>query len=152
MQFTLKLGGPDANLELNSFDEGVEFSFQNLNGSGEWIPLVFYSTRTNPRGMSNYVGDFLFDETLIKIRGYDVNYIILGKDTSVEVELKVCGEEIERSDGLLNWVRFRWLQTVEQGRAQKRDRVLLDNIQISAHSTQQHMIFSDSFDNETSIK
>ena len=152
MQFTLKLGGPGGLLGLNTFDEGVEFSFQNLNGSGEWIPLVFYSTRTNPRGNSNNFGDLLSENTLINIRGYNVNYTMLDNNASVEVELNICGEEIGRSDGLLNWVRFRWLQTVEQARAQNRDRVLLDNIQISAHSTQQHMIFSDSFDNETSIK
>ena len=147
MKFTLKLGGPDDAFGLNSFDEGVELAFQNLNSSGEWIPLVFYSTKTKPRNESIYVGDLFFNQSSVKIRGYDVNYTIVDNNESVEVDRVICGEEIERSDGLLDWVRFRWLQTVEQAKAPNMDRVLLDNILISSYSSRRYTLLYGTFEN-----
>ena len=46
VQFTLQLGGSEHGNPLNSFDEGVELAFQHINGNGEWIPLMFYTTKS----------------------------------------------------------------------------------------------------------
>lgn len=149
VKFDLQLGGLDDNLGLNSFDEGVEFAFRNLNGSREWIPLMFYSTRSN-RNETIMVGDRVSDK--LKIRGYNVSYMNTGINHTTQL-LKICGNEIVQNHGYLNWIQFRWLQTTAQGRAQDRDRIILDNVQVSAY-LQRHdiVVFADKFDNQTNIK
>ena len=153
MSFDLQLGGPDGSLGLNSFDEGLEFAFRNLNGSREWIPLMFYSSSeptNNNRNTNIMVGDRVSDKLII--RGYNVSYMNTGTNCTTQL-LKICGDEIAQNHSYFNWIQFRWLQTTVQARAQNRDRILLDNIQISVHLfQQQHMAFADEFDSQTNIK
>ena len=58
---------------LESFDEGVEFGFQNLNHGREWIPLTFYSfQRPNQRDEDIKIGpELMFGDTIATIRGYN---------------------------------------------------------------------------------
>ena len=152
MKFDLQLGGLDDRLGLNSFDEGLEFAFRNLNGSREWIPLMFYSSSdpTDNRNTNIMVGDRVSDK--LKVRGYNVSYMNTGTIRTTQL-LKICGDEIAQNHRYFNWIQFRWLQTVKQEREPKRDRILLDNVQISAYLFQrQHVLFTDEFDNQTNIK
>ena len=91
VRFDLQLGGPNGQLGLNSFDEGMEFAFRNLNGSREWIPLMFYSSTNKRSRNNNMVGDRVSDKLII--RGYNVSYINI--DTSPHTQLlKICGNDI----------------------------------------------------------
>ena len=96
------------------------------------------------------VGDRVSDK--LKIRGYNVSYMNTGINHTTQL-LKICGNEIVQNHGYLNWIQFRWLQTTAQGRAQDRDRIILDNVQVSAY-LQRHdiVVFADKFDNQTNIK
>ena len=153
MKFDLQLGGSGGpGLELDSFDEGLEFAFRNLNGSREWIPLMFYSSSdpTDNRNTNIMVGDRVSDK--LKVRGYNVSYMNTGTNCTTQL-LKICGDKIAQNHRYFNWIQFRWLQTVKQEREPKRDRILLDNVQISAYLFQrQHVLFTDEFDNQTNIK
>ena len=158
VKFSLQFGGMNIGSMLNSFDEGVEFSFRNLNSSSrEWIPLMFYSSRcTNTRNGRIYIGEVNDTSGQVKIRGYDVPYIIISNDASQSLEPRViiCGSEISQHSGQFNWIQFRWLQTVTQTSDPNRDRIVLDDIAISSYLTQQHIvkIFADDFNNQTTTK
>lgn len=149
--FYLRLGGPNTGNRLSTFEEGVEFSFRNLNSSSrEWIPLVFYSSTTKSNDLIK-IGDINTTSQRVNIRGYDVTYVI-GSDVTIselKANLSICGSEIAQSKGLFNYIQFRWLQTVRQTGNTNRDIVFLDNITISS---QQHEILFDDFDNQTSIE
>ena len=148
VRFTLKLGGTDDETKLNSFDEGVELAFQHINGSGEWIPLMFYVTDVD-RAQDDH-GIFIGNITsrIVSIRGYNVPYVISTNNQRCEHKVKVC-IDVDNNE----WIKLRWLQTVYQGRSANRDRVFLDNVQISSFLTQQQgVILCDDFDNQTAIK
>ena len=159
MRFSLQLGSPqNSGNPLNSFDEGVEFSFRNLNSSinREWIPLMFYATMSpieKNRASAINVGE-AFEQ--VNIRGYNVSYVIGSNNASetIQANLSICGSEIVQSSGLFNHIQFRWLQTVTQSGNRNRDRVLLDDVTVSAYLTQQleRDVFADDFDNQTTLK
>ena len=147
---------------LNSFDEGVEFAFKNLNTSQEWIPLMFFSradsNKNLRRGNNIYVGEIPTDQDVVIIRGYNVSFKMIGngEENKVEYAIKICGKEIMQSNGvLLSCMKFRWLQTVSQVRNRpNRDIILLDDVVVRAYSDQQQnlVVFKDSFNNQASIK
>ena len=102
--------------------------------------------------MEIMVGDRVSDK--LELRGYNVPYMNIGTNRHDQL-LKICGDQIAQNPGLgyLNWIQFRWLQTVTQQREPNRDRILLDDVQVSLYNLfQQHVIFTDKFDNQTSIK
>ena len=135
---------------LDSFEEGVEFSFQDLNYGREWIPLAFYSFLTNRRDDDIKLGSELMSHNqtsgFVNIRGYSVLYSITGRCSA---QLKLCGSEIIRNNASLS---FRWLQTVVTSRDNNADPIYLDNVMISTNSPQEHVLFNDDFNSEIMIK
>ena len=140
---------------LESFDEGVEFGFQNLNHGVEWIPLAFYSfQRPHIRDDEIKLGPELMpNDNIAIIRGYNVFIYLVGGTIAHRAELKLCGNEILGSDASL---KFRWLQTVVSSSAANADPVYLDNVTISINSTQQLqyniVLFKDDFNDGMMIK
>ena len=135
---------------LNSFDEGVEFGFQNLNHGREWIPLAFYSQNIQQRDNNITVGSDLMPG--VNIRGYNVSYSLDG--ATIRAELKLCGSEIMQNNGSLS---FRWLQTIILGRSANTDETYLDDIMISINFPEEHnrsnmTLFDDDFNSEMMIK
>lgn len=136
------------NNRLDSFDEGVELGFRDLNRGREWIPLVFYASRTpSSRDDEIEVGEIILTNTTINIRGYNVPFVQMGEAQSVT--LKVCGGEIERADA---GITFRWLQTVLTPGVEGNDAVVLDNVEINVSFPQPSVLFADNFDNQNTIK
>ena len=133
---------------LESFDEGVEFGFQNLNHGREWIPLAFYSFRRTPRNDDIKVGSELMPGDIVNIRGYNVFYSLVGSTITHNAQLKLCGNEIIRNNNSLS---FRWLQTIVTNRATNADSVYLDNVMISINSSQEQALFNDNFNSEIII-
>ena len=152
VNFTLQLGGENDRTDLNSFDEGVELAIQNKNGSGEWVPLMFYTTQTK-RKNGIIIGNISESSNQVNIRGHSVSYVRANNNERRRYSVKVCGELICESNASSNWIKFRWLQSVYQGIDQNRDRVFLDDVQISAHWSQ-HIIqlLGDDFNNQTAIE
>ena len=146
-------GGRGPNVD--SFDEGVEFGFQNLNSGREWIPLAFYSFHSP--GMLEEeirIGPTLSGNTAVVIRGYSVPIYRVGGTIAHRAELKLCGSEIIQSNASLS---FRWLQTVVIDTGRNRDIVYLDNVTISINFPEGHnniimMLLDDDFNNEMMIK
>ena len=133
---------------LDSFDEGVEFGFQNLNSGREWIPLAFYSFHSpRLRDEDIRIGPTLNHNTVV-IRGYSVPIYLVGTHRA---ELKLCGSDIIQSSASLG---FRWLQTVYTQSVRNTDTVNLDNIAISINFPEGHNVtlFDDDFNNEMMIK
>ena len=158
IRFSLLLGGQDLNYGLNSFEEGLEVAFRNMNSSNrEWIPLKFY-TANNSRNNAISVGNIDSDsgQLQVNIRGFDVPYVIGLNDATRahEANLTICGSEVAQRGETFNHIQFRWLQTVQQGKGPDRDRILLDNVTItsSVYSTKLHKVLVDDFDNQTRIK
>ena len=155
--FSLRLGGNESlGNDLDSFDEGVEFSFRNLNSSSrEWIPLMFFtSTVTDRRDGSINIGDTT-SSSRVQIRGYSVLYNSnIANDASrpLDVNLSICGSEIVQSNGVFNHIQFRWLQTVLQIARSNRDRVLLDNVEIYSYLIKKYQIFMDDFNDQTTLE
>ena len=153
-RFSLRLGGTIVGNTLNSFDEGVEFSFQNLNSSSrEWIPLMFFTSRDNQGGLIN-IGDTT-SSSRVQIRGYSVLYNSnIANDASrpLDVNLSICGSEIVQSNGIFNHIQFRWLQSTAQTAEPNRDRVLLDNVEICSYLIKKYRIFMDDFNNQTTLE
>ena len=139
---------------LNSFDEGVEFGFQNPNHNREWIPLAFYSF-LNPtmRNEDIKIGpDLMLNDSVTLIRGYNVSIYRVGGTTVHKAELKLCGSEIMQNYASLS---FRWLQTVESSNASNSDIAYLDNVKISINNfpeESERTIFSDHFNSESMIQ
>ena len=135
---------------LESFDEGVEFGFRNLNHGREWIPLAFYSFLANQREDDIKLGSELMSHNrtsgFINIRGCSVFYSIIRERRA---QLKLCGSEIIRNNASLS---FRWLQTIVANRASNADLTYLDNVMISTNSPQEHVLFNDDFNSEIMIK
>lgn len=155
VRFTLRLGGNERGNPLTSFDEGVELAFQQMNGSGEWIPLMFYVTRENRIPDHDILVGNITPNSLkiVNIRGYNVSYVVSANNESCEHKVRVCIDVDVDNSVMPEWIKFRWLQTVYQQKRENRDIVLLDNVQISAFLTQQQgVIFLDDFDNQTAIK
>ena len=154
VRFSLRLGGTNQGNALNLFDEGVEFSFRNLNSSRrEWIPLMFF-TFVNNRGGQINIGDTT-SSSRVQIRGYSVLYdSTIANDASrpLNVNLSICGSEIVQSNGTFNHMQFRWLQTVTQIANPNRDRVLLDDVEIHSYLIKKYRIFMDDFNDQTTLE
>ena len=153
VRFSLRLGGTDAGNTLNSFDEGVEFSFRNLNSSRrEWIPLMFFTSVDN-RDARIYIGDI--SDVRVQIRGYSVLYdSTIANDAirPLNVNLSICGSEIVQNNGIFNHIQFRWMQTAVHVANPNRDRVLLDNVEICSYLIKKYQIFMDDFNNQTTLE
>ena len=163
IRFSLLLGGDNANYDLNSFDEGAEFSFRKINDSNrEWIPLMFFSSvdpvidNSTFRNNAIRVGEVDRHDTVsghVNIRGYDVPYVIGSNDgiQALEANLSICGSEISSQNGeIFNHIQFRWLQTVQQASQPNRDTIFLDNVTIT--SSLCSTLLMDDFDYQTTIK
>ena len=152
VRFSLQLGGTSGNT-LNSFDEGVEFSFRNLNSSRrEWIPMMFFASVDN-RDARIYIGDI--SDVRVQIRGYSVLYdSTIANDASrpLNVNLSICGSEIVQNNGIFNHIQFRWMQTATHAANPNRDRVLLDNVEICSYLIKKYQIFMDDFNNQTTLE
>ena len=153
MNFDIRFGnGSQLGSRLNSFDEGVEFGFQNLNHDREWIPLAFYSFR-NPtvRNEEIKIGpDLMLNDSVTLIRGYNVSIYRVGSVNEHRAELKLCGSEIMQNNVSLS---FRWLQTVESSSASESDIAYLDNVKISINNfPEKTIVFSDLFNSQSTIK
>ena len=136
---------------LDSFDEGVEFGFQDLHHGREWIPLAFYSFHhPDLRDEEIRIGPTLSGNAVV-IRGYSVPIDRVGGTIAHRADLKLCGSEIIQSNASLS---FRWLQTVFTGNARNADTVYLDNVAISINFPEGHntTLFDDDFDSELMIK
>ena len=151
----LFVSGGSSRPRLNSFDEGVEFGFQNLNHNREWIPLAFYSF-SNPtlRNEDIKIGpDLMLNDRITLIREYNVSIYLVGGTIGYRAELKLCGSEIMQNYASLS---FRWLQTVESANTSNSDIAYLDDVKISINNfPEEHertIIFSDHFNNESMIK
>jgi hypothetical protein len=136
---------------LNTFDEGMEFGFQNLNRGREWIPLVFYLSHdrnTARRDERINIGPTLSDNNITVIRGYSVPIVNM---TTHRAELKLCGSEMIQNNASLS---FRWLQTVYTRSVDNADTVYLDNVTISINFPEGYntALLDDDFNNETVIK
>ena len=132
-------------IRIDSFDEGVEFGFRNLNSNREWIPLVFYTAK------SNHDDEIKIGEAIdsIILRGYNVSFNEILSYSSIQ--LKMCGPEIIQSDAVLN---FRWLQTVVTPAAANNDAAELDNVMIKLVYPKQncYTLFMEDFNNQDAIK
>lgn len=133
---------------LETFDEGVEFGFRNLNHDREWIPLVFYRSSQHRRNDDIRVGsEWAPGDHFVNIRGYNVFVTFIRNHSA---ELKLCGKEILYTKASLS---FRWLQTVISSRANNSDAAYLDNVRITIFSPEQDvLLFNDNFNSETVIK
>ena len=136
---------------LDSFDEGLEFGFQNLNQGIEWVPLMFYSFQnTGKRDDDIKIGSELIfgDNTVVIIRGHNVSFSLVRDHRA---ELKLCGREIICNNASLS---FRWLQTVISSSTVNADPVYLDNVKIRLriNSSEEHVLFKDDFNSGTMIK
>lgn len=132
---------------LESFDEGVEFAFRNLNMGTEWIPLAFYSTYSiSIRNKIISVGEVVND-SFFGLRGYNIIY----RTDSIQysIELKICGKEIIENDAVLN---FRWLQTVQSTADANVDETFLDNVQINISFPQHYVLLMDDFNGQENIR
>lgn len=147
----------DSNCDsMNDFHEGVELSFRNIkeNVTGEWIPLMYYASNSNPGNISeaqspislaeNIPDDINITHGNFTLRGYSVPYVIEsgGKHT-----ISLCKDET-----VLRYpLQFRWLQTSLQVHDGISDVIVLDNITISVHSgTQRVTLYEDDFDHQNS--
>ena len=155
MNFNIVFAGGSLGRWLNSFDEGVEFGFQNLNHNREWIPLAFYSS-LNPtvRNEDIKIGpDLMLNDRVTLIQGYNASIYLVGSVNVHRAELKLCGSEIIQNNASLS---FRWLQTVESSNASNSDIAYLDNVKISINNfpeeRERTRIFSDRFNSESMIK
>ena len=142
---------------LNSFDEGVEFGFQNLNHNREWIPLAFYSFH-NPtrRNEEIKIGpDLMLNDRITLIRGHNASIYLVGGTIVHKAELKLCGSEIMQNNASLS---FRWLQTVKSSSASNSDIAYLDDVKINInnfpeeHNGTLSIIFFDCFNSESMIE
>ena len=137
---------------VDSFDEGVEFGFRNLNRGREWIPLAFYSFAFF-RDDEIKIGSELLslsDNTFV-IRGSSVPIYRVGSTIARRAEMKLCGSEIIQNNASLS---FRWLQTVVTDSVRNRDIAYLDNVAISINFPEGHnmTLLDDDFNNEMMIK
>ena len=153
MNFNIRFAGRSRlGPSLNSFDEGVEFGFQNLNHDKEWIPLAFYSF-LNPtmRDEEIKIGpDLMLNDNVTLIRGYNVSIYRVGSEHRRRAELKLCGSKIMQNNVSLS---FRWLQTVESSSASESDIAYLDNVKISINNfPEKTIVFSDLFNSQSTIK
>ena len=152
--FSLRLGtGGRGGNTLDSFDEGMEFSFRNLNSSSrELIPLMFYTSTDRRDGQIN-IGRVNTSSGRVQIRGYSVLYNIANDASrSLDVNLSICGSEITQSNGIFNHIQFRWLQSTVQPAEPNRDIVLLDNVEICSYLIKKYQIFMDDFNDQTTLE
>ena len=133
---------------LDSFDEGLELSFQSdINGRGSWIPLWFFSATQHRTVHDIDLGDIM-DEGFLRLRGYPVN--ITASENYSEASIKLCGPRVfnkQSAKGLFNW-RFRWLQTVANdpmSGIDEDDAIYIYNVSITVNDTQQLQLFQDQF-------
>ena len=153
VNFDIMLGGSSGGRgpNVDTFDEGVEFGFQNLNCVREWIPLAFYSFHIpTMRDEQIKIGpELMFGDNITVIRGYSVPIHRVGSTMAHGAELKLCGSEIIQN------MSFRWLQTVVTQSTNNSDTVYLDNVAISINFPEGHnimMLLDDDFNDEMMIK
>lgn len=144
MSFNIQLIG------LDSFDEGVEFGYRNLNTSREWIPLQFFPSLRLRREQRISIGQtyITLRYQLVNIRGY-ITPLNFGNER--DVRIKICGGTVVENYASLN---FRWLQTVIQTGSDN-DTVYLDNVSVTVRnssSQDSRVIFADNFDDSGSAK
>ena len=144
------VGGGSRGPMLDSFDEGVEFGFRNLNRGRRWIPLAFYSFCAPTRRDEHIkIGpELMLSDNITVMRGYSVPIYRVGTHRA---ELKLCGSEIIQSNASLS---FRWLQTVITTSTNNSDTVYLDNVAISINFPEGHnmTLLDDDFNDEMMIK
>ena len=133
---------------LDSFDEGLELSFQNnMNGRGNWIPLWFFSAAQHRTVHDIDLGN-ITDEGVLRLRGYPVNFT--ASENYSEVSIKLCGPSVfndQSAKGLFNW-RFRWLQTVANDPMNdiaEDDAIYIYNVSITVNEL---LLFQDHFSTE----
>ena len=138
---------------LDSFDEGLELSFQNnMNGRERWIPLWFFSAQQSRTVHDIDLGGII-DERLLSLRGYPVNFTLSENYSTSEANIKICGPGVfndQSAKGLFNW-RFRWLQTVANDPMDgidEDDAIYIYNVSIMVNDTQQLLLFQDHFSTE----
>ena len=137
------------NNRLDSFDEGVEFAFQNLNIGKEWIPLVFYTSRTlSVRDEEISIAEIMLGDSNFNLRGYNVSFLNIAT-TSHNIQLKICGRGVIQDGAVLT---FRWLQTIVGISSENLDETFLDNVQVSINFPQHSVVFMDDFNGQESIK
>ena len=116
-------------VDLDSFDEGLEVSFRQLNGN--WIPIGFYSEHNSTnRNHEISLGDI--NDGQLTIRGYPVTFTVAESQSNNEAIIRLCGENVfgpETEDELFQW-RFRWLQTALKDDNDDTDVIHIDNITI----------------------
>ena len=78
----------------------------------------------------------------VNIRGFNVSYVLLENDQIHTANLRLCVDDTFHVAS----INFRWLQTTAQVKAMNRDRILLDNIEISA---QERILLRDDFHNQS---
>ena len=107
----------------------------------EWIPLAFYTSESN---INNRISGRSPDTVnkIVNIRGFNVSYVIWKRNEIHTAQLRLCVDNIAA-------IKFRWLQTTVQAKVANRDRILLDDIEIS---TQRRIFLRDDFDNQTTTK
>ena len=121
---------------------------------------MFYSSvdpeKPKDRNNAIMVGEVNRRDTVsghVKIRGYDVPYVIGSNDgiQALEANLSICGGEISAQNReIFNHIQFRWLQTVRQESQPNRDTISLDNVTIT--SSLCSTLLMDDFDYQTTIK
>lgn len=134
VNFSIQLEKGDQEVELNSFEEGVEFAYRFHNKT-EWIPLGFYTSSVSKNEL--HIGEINKMSRTIQIRGYSVPY---GVSYTHDVRLKMCAGMISSSDWANSCLQFRWLQTVRQKNKDMVDLVTLDNVSISLRYSQQQKV------------
>ena len=136
--------------DIDSFDEGVEFGIQNY--SREWIPIMFYASQYS-RSNQIYVGEMDTSSNTVNLRGYNVPFtMISGGEDDAEHELKICSESSTLLENV-EFLSFRWIQTVEQTNKTD-DLVFLDDVQIISvdRSESSREIIMDYFNSQESIR
>ena len=71
---------------------------------------------------------------------------------SLDVNLSICGSEIVQSNGIFNYIQFRWLQTNAQRVETNSDTVILDDVEICSYLIKKYLIFVDDFNNQTTLE
>lgn len=122
--------------------------------TGEWIPLMYYASTSNPGNMSeapspislskNISDDINVTHGNFMLRGYSVPYVIESRGHHT---ISLCNDE----SVLQHPLQFRWLQTVLQVNNGISDVIVLDNITITVHNGTEHAIlYEDDFDRRNS--
>ena len=137
--------------KIDDFHEGVEFSVKR--NKGEWIPLMFFSSRFNTT--RPFIDFPSFEQTsdtnskggTFALRGYMVPYVIQTEDRR-NYSVDICHNNIFQDK-----LQFRWLQTSYQMGNLTSDIVILDNVVVRAWNCSYSVtLLEDDFDNRSSLE